>query len=103
MTVPSLSGTPSDVPVKPAATVLLVRDGDAGLEVFMLRRTFSAAFASGMFVFPGGKVDEVDASSEIGDICEGLTDAEFIAAHTSGFNELRAQLAEFTPGAVAAA
>ena len=42
----------------------------------MLRRTFSAAFASSMFVFPGGKVDEVDASSEIGDICEGLTDAE---------------------------
>ncbi len=34
---------------------------------------------------------------------EGLTDNAFIAAHTSGFNELRAQLAELTPGAVAAA
>ncbi len=66
---------PDTVPVKPAATVLLVRDGTRGLEVFMLRRTFTAAFASGMFVFPGGKVDEVDASTEIGDICEGLTDA----------------------------
>ena len=67
---------PDTVPVKPAATVLLVRDGDAGLEVFMLRRTFTAAFASGMFVFPGGKVDEIDASSEISDICHGLSDAE---------------------------
>jgi hypothetical protein len=67
---------PDKVPVKPAATVLLVRDGDEGLEVFMLRRTFSAAFASGMFVFPGGKVDEVDASTEIGDICEGLSDEQ---------------------------
>ena len=67
---------PETVPVKPAATVLLVRDGDDGLEVFMLRRTFAAAFASGMFVFPGGKVDEVDASTEIGEICHGLTDEE---------------------------
>ena len=67
---------PDTVPVKPAATVLLVRDGDAGLEVFMLRRTFAAAFASGMFVFPGGKVDEVDSSLEIGEICHGLTDEE---------------------------
>jgi len=67
---------PDKVPVKPAATVLLVRDGDDGLEVFMLRRTFTAAFASGMFVFPGGKVDEVDASTEIGDICEGLSDEQ---------------------------
>ena len=67
---------PDTVPVKPAATVLLVRDGASGLEVFMLRRTFTAAFASGMFVFPGGKVDEVDASTEIGEICHGLTDEE---------------------------
>ena len=67
---------PDKVPVKPAATVLLVRDGDSGLEVFMLRRTFTAAFASGMFVFPGGKVDDVDAADEISDICHGLSDAE---------------------------
>jgi 8-oxo-dGTP pyrophosphatase MutT (NUDIX family) len=64
------------VPVKPAATVLLVRDADAGgVEVFMLRRTFNAAFASGMFVFPGGKVDDVDGVDEIAELCDGLTDA----------------------------
>ena len=68
---------PAKVPVKPAATVLLIRDKDGGgIEVFMLQRTFSAAFASGMFVFPGGKVDDVDSSVEIGELCTGLTDAE---------------------------
>ena len=67
---------PTIVPVKPAATVLLVRDADAGgVEVFMLRRTFNAAFASGMFVFPGGKVDDVDGVDEIAELCDGLTDA----------------------------
>jgi 8-oxo-dGTP pyrophosphatase MutT (NUDIX family) len=66
---------PTTVPVKPAATVLLVRDADAGgVEVFMLRRTFNAAFASGMFVFPGGKVDDVDGVDEIAELCDGLTD-----------------------------
>ena len=68
---------PAKVPVKPAATVLLIRDKDGGgIEVFMLQRTFSAAFASGMFVFPGGKVDDVDSSVEIGELCTGLTDEE---------------------------
>ena len=67
---------PTTVPVKPAATVLLIRDADeGGIEVFMLRRTFSAAFASGMFVFPGGKVDDVDGMEDIAEICDGLTDA----------------------------
>lgn len=66
---------PAQVPVKPAATVLLVRDAAAGgVEVFMLRRTFNAAFASGMFVFPGGKVDDVDGVDEIAELCDGLTD-----------------------------
>ena len=67
---------PHAVPVKPAATVLLVRDAEAGgIEVFMLRRTLAAAFASGMFVFPGGKVDDVDGVAAISDLCDGLDDA----------------------------
>jgi len=67
---------PTTVPVMPSATVLLVRDADAGgVEVFMLRRTFNAAFASGMFVFPGGKVDDVDGVDEIAELCDGLTDS----------------------------
>ena len=47
----------TEVPVRPAATVMLLRDTGSGLEVFMLRRTANAAFAGGMYVFPGGKVE----------------------------------------------
>lgn len=43
----------------PAATVLLVRDGDEGLEVLMLRRNSKIAFG-GMWVFPGGAVEPED-------------------------------------------
>ena len=69
---------PRDVPVRPAATVMLVRDapgGEAGIEVFMLRRTASAVFGAGMYVFPGGRVDGVDGADEIAPFCHGLDDA----------------------------
>ncbi len=46
-------------PAIPAATVILVRDGDVGLEVLMLHRTSKVAFG-GMWVFPGGRVDDGD-------------------------------------------
>jgi 8-oxo-dGTP pyrophosphatase MutT (NUDIX family) len=63
-----------DVQPKPAATVMLIRNvgegagesavttaaAGSGVEVFMLRRTPKAAFASGMYVFPGGKCDPGD-------------------------------------------
>ena len=55
-----------DVPAKPAATVMLLRDSNDGIEVFMLRRTTTAAFASGMYVFPGSKVDETDGEGDDG-------------------------------------
>lgn len=45
---------------------MLVRDVQAGIEVFMLRRTTAAAFAGGMYVFPGGKVDEADGDGDPG-------------------------------------
>jgi len=51
-------GTPGTRPV-PAATVILVRDGAAGLETLMLRRNSRLAFG-GMWVFPGGRVDPED-------------------------------------------
>lgn len=63
------------IPVRPAATVMLVRDGADGLEVFMLRRTLSAAFARGQYVFPGGKVDDADHGEAFEPICDGLDDA----------------------------
>jgi 8-oxo-dGTP pyrophosphatase MutT (NUDIX family) len=67
---------PSGVEARPAATVLLVRDAEqSGVEVFVLRRTASAAFAAGMYVFPGGRVDDVDHAAELEPYCEGLDDA----------------------------
>ena len=46
---------------RPAATVLLLRDGPQGLEVLMTRRSMSASFAPGAYVFPGGGIDAADA------------------------------------------
>ena len=69
---------PALVPVRPAATVMLVRDAvdsGSGTEVFMMRRTGMAVFGAGMYVFPGGRVDLVDAAAEIAPYCLGLNDA----------------------------
>ena len=50
-------------PIRPAATVLLLRDSAQGLEVLMTRRSMTASFAPGAYVFPGGGVDALDATS----------------------------------------
>ncbi|MDT7838446.1 NUDIX hydrolase [Aquabacterium sp. OR-4] len=49
------------VPARPAATTLVLRDGAAGLEVLMVRRSLQASFMPGAYVFPGGAVDAADA------------------------------------------
>jgi 8-oxo-dGTP pyrophosphatase MutT (NUDIX family) len=46
---------------RPSSTVMLLRDGNVGVEVFVLRRASSMAFAPGMVAFPGGGVDPRDA------------------------------------------
>ncbi|GMQ93283.1 MAG: NUDIX hydrolase [Acidimicrobiia bacterium] len=43
-----------------ASTVCAVRDND-GIEVLMVRRTLTAKFMPGVWVFPGGAVDDEDA------------------------------------------
>lgn len=48
-------------PVRAAATVVMLRDGPAGLEVFMIRRHGLSDVLGGAYVFPGGKVDAGDA------------------------------------------
>ena len=63
---PTEPPTQPAVEAKPAATVMLLRDTPQGIEVFMLRRTKAAAFAGGMYVFPGGKVDAVDGDGDEG-------------------------------------
>jgi 8-oxo-dGTP pyrophosphatase MutT (NUDIX family) len=49
-----------------AATVVLMRPGSAGPDLYLLRRQTSMAFAGGMCVFPGGGVDQRDFDSGVG-------------------------------------
>jgi 8-oxo-dGTP pyrophosphatase MutT (NUDIX family) len=50
----------------PAATVVLVRQGDTGIEVLMLRKNSKITFG-GMWVFPGGKIDAADYPGGVAD------------------------------------
>lgn len=56
---PAAPGTEAAKP-RPASTVLLVRDGADGMEVFMVVRHHQIDFASGALVFPGGSLDPDD-------------------------------------------
>tara|TARA_B100000686_G_scaffold156267_2_gene164046 strand:+ start:1717 stop:2577 length:861 start_codon:yes stop_codon:yes gene_type:complete len=64
----------SSLPV-PAATVLLVRDSNKKIEVFMLKRASRTNFG-GAWVFPGGKLDANDNHLDIVNICSGLNDQD---------------------------
>ncbi|MBW7471597.1 MBL fold metallo-hydrolase [Marinobacter sp. M216] len=44
--------------IRPAATLVLTRDTEDGVEVLLLQRTWDAVFLPGYFVFPGGAVDQ---------------------------------------------
>ena len=54
---------PAAVPIKDASTVLLLRDSDRGVEVFLQRRVVGMDFAGGMTVFPGGVHNDFNANS----------------------------------------
>ena len=54
-----------------AATVLLLRDGPTGVEVYLLRRVKGMPFAGGMTAYPGGSVDPQDGETEVGWIGPG--------------------------------
>lgn len=58
------------VPV-PAATIMMLRDGRDGLEVFMVVRHHQIDFASGALVFPGGKADPQDFDAALAGHLEG--------------------------------
>jgi len=68
----------SDKPVepRPAATIVLLRDTDVGVEVLLLRRNRSTGFVPGAYVFPGGRVDGSDATEELLTFVDGLTAEE---------------------------
>ncbi|MBC7608087.1 MAG: MBL fold metallo-hydrolase [Polaromonas sp.] len=87
---------------RPAATVLLLRDSEHGIEVLMTRRSMTASFAPGAYVFPGGGIDAADAQAHAqssrrpGQSELHLTQA--IAAIRESFEELGVLLARHADG-----
>jgi 8-oxo-dGTP pyrophosphatase MutT (NUDIX family) len=67
---------PGAAPIREAATVVLVRDGPVGIEVFMLRRSHRLVFTPGAYVFPGGALDAADRDPAAAACCVGRDDAE---------------------------
>src|ERR1700674_3246689 len=51
-------------PPRDAATVIVARNGAAGLEVYMLRRSSKSKAVPDAYVFPGGTVDRGDRSPQ---------------------------------------
>lgn len=95
------------VPTRPAATVLLLRDGAQGVEVLMTRRSMTASFAPGAYVFPGGGVDAADAAAHRvaarRPTQSDLHLTQSIAAIRESFEELGILLARHADGRMAGA
>jgi len=72
---------PSGAEAAPAATVVLVRDGEGGLEVLLARRSSKLAFHGGAWVFPGGRIDPDDYA--------GAPDDVFAAARRAAAREAK--------------
>ncbi len=92
-------------PVRPAATVLLLRDTPQGIEVLMTRRSMTASFAPGAYVFPGGGVDAADAAAH-SQATRRATQSDLhltqaIAAIRESFEELGILLARRPDGSMA--
>ena len=79
----------AEIVPRPAATVLLVRDGASGVEVLMVTRNVASDFASGALVFPGGRVDAADSAANILESCRAMpgVDATAMAFRVAGIRE----------------
>lgn len=83
----AVTDRPEDIPIRDAATVILVRDGDDGVEVLMMLRTITADFVGGAYVFPGGAVDAADGSPEYIAHCADLEPERELVARIGGIRE----------------
>ena len=68
----------------PAATVLVLKDSQEGIEVLMVKRSKKSPFGN-LYVFPGGKIDEDDLHTEWKLYCDGYNDS--IASEVLGVDE----------------
>ena len=82
--------------------MLLLRDSPGGIEVLMTRRSTTASFAPGAYVFPGGGVEALDAQCHARSTRrEGQTEAcltDAMAAIRESFEELGVLLARHADG-----
>ena len=88
--------------IRNAATVLLLRDTDKGIEVLMTRRSMTASFAPGAYVFPGGGIDAADNAAH-GQSTRRKTQSDLhltqaIAVIRESFEELGVLLAKHSDG-----
>jgi 8-oxo-dGTP pyrophosphatase MutT (NUDIX family) len=90
---------PRAVPARPSASVILVRDGETGLETFMVRRHARSRVAPSAYVFPGGAVRDDDRGfaaadrDELGSTLSGRADEAVpgpaaVALYVSAVREL---------------
>ena len=102
--------TNGPVEPRPAATVVLLREGAAGLEALLTHRPATMAFAPGVHVFPGGRVDPADSAASLvarsaispveaaaalgGDLAPGPAHAAHVAAIRELFEEAGVLLAD---------
>lgn len=82
-----------DTPPLASATVMVVRDGTAGLEVLMVRRHGNSGVLGGVHVFPGGKLDAADRQVDAaaldrpkGDCLRGLAEPDLDADTAAGLH-----------------
>ncbi len=91
-------------PTIPAATVCVLRDGPNGLDTLMLRRNSKLAFAGGMWVFPGGRIDPEDYTDP-DDLAGAARRAAVREAHEESGQQLSADrlqwFAHWTPPSIA--
>lgn len=62
------------IEASPSATVILLREGSAGLEALLLERNWRLGFYGGSWVFPGGRVEEDDVRGD--EAIDGLAPAK---------------------------
>ena len=72
--MPAPTQTKPAAPALPSATILMLRDGATGLEVFMVKRNYQIDFAGGALVFPGGKLAVGDSDPALVNHIYGAAD-----------------------------
>jgi len=63
----------------PAATVILLREANPGIEVLLMQRHRASKFAGGDFVYPGGKIEVDDNPDDAIEWCAGFDVARAVA------------------------